>query len=75
MKITLKSTIGVLRYNGKEYGAGDKVEMPKEEAVRIAHHIEEAEEIFGEKKARLKTEADDKKADDKKDNDDASKQA
>lgn len=48
MKVTLKDTIGVLRMNGKEYGPGDKVEMSKEDAVKIAHHIEESAELFGE---------------------------
>lgn len=48
MKVTLKNTIGVLRMDGKEYGPGDKVEMSKEEALKIAHHLEGAEELFGE---------------------------
>jgi len=45
MKVTLKNTIGILKYNGKEYGPGDKVEMTKDEASKIAHHIEQAEEL------------------------------
>lgn len=48
MKVTLKNTIGVLRFNGKEYSAGDKVEMSKEDAVKIAHHLEEEGELLGE---------------------------
>ena len=47
MKFKLKSTASLLRYNGKEYGPGDKVEMPKEEAIKIKHHLEEGEEMFG----------------------------
>ncbi len=54
MKFTLKSTASVLRYNGKEYGPGDKVEMPKEEAIKIKHHLEEGEEVFGQDKPRGK---------------------
>jgi hypothetical protein len=54
MKVTLKSTVGVLRHNNKEYGPGDKVEMTKEEAAKIQHHIEEAEELFGEPKPKAR---------------------
>jgi hypothetical protein len=55
MKYTLKETIGTLRYNGKEYSAGDKVEMNKDEAVKIAHHlVEEVEPGSAEKKEKQK---------------------
>lgn len=47
MKFKLKSTASVLKYNGKEYGPGDKVDMSKEEAAKIKHHLEEGEEVFG----------------------------
>lgn len=54
MKFTLKNTASVLRYNGKEYGPGDKVEMPKEEASKIKHHLEEGEEVFGQDQPKRK---------------------
>ena len=54
MKVTLKHTIGVLKFDGKEYGPGDKVEMSKEDAGKIAHHLEEGMEIFGEEAVKGK---------------------
>lgn len=48
MKVTLKSTASILKYNGKEYGPGDKVEMPKDEAIKIKHHLEGGDELFGQ---------------------------
>lgn len=48
MKVKLKTTAPVLKYNGKEHGPGDKVEMSKEEAIKIKHHLEEGEELFGQ---------------------------
>lgn len=44
MKYTLGPTIGTLRYNGKEFYAGDKVEMTKEDASKIQHHLLEEDE-------------------------------
>jgi len=41
MKVTLKSTIGVLKMDGREYGPGDTVEMSESEASKIAHYLEE----------------------------------
>lgn len=54
MKFKLNSTASVLKYNGKEYGPGDKVEMPKEEAIKIKHHIEGGDEMFGPEPAKEK---------------------
>jgi hypothetical protein len=54
MKFKLKSTASLLKYNGKEYGPGDKVEMPKEEAIKIKHHLEEGEDVFGQEPAKEK---------------------
>lgn len=54
MKVTLKETIGTLRYNSKEYGPGDRVEMTKDEAAKIAHHLVEGDELFGEPKPKPK---------------------
>lgn len=48
MKFTLKATASVLKYNGKEYGPGDKVEMPKDEAAKIKHHLESGDDVFGQ---------------------------
>lgn len=54
MKFKLKSTASLLKYNGKEYGPGDKVEMPKEEAIKIKHHLEEGDDVFGPEPAKEK---------------------
>lgn len=52
MKFKLKSMAPLLKYNGREYAPGDKVEMPKEEAIKIKHHLEEGDEVFGQDAAK-----------------------
>lgn len=45
MKHRLKSSSSVILHNGKEYGPGDKIDLNKDEAIRLAHHLENGDEV------------------------------